>query len=430
LTNEMSEVTLRNADRGMARIAAVALKALLVGFIFVCIFDPADKVIGGKVWLFVGLWGVTLYGGVRLRRETSVPLGLIVYVAVFVVIPSLAIAYYYLMSGLAPYEGFTLLKGYLLISLAVVLVANRVDCIPMLSMALMVLACLTIAIFAFLQTDPDMFMLIHDLGEKYGVISLSERSYGGGIVINQITFATAPMLAIAIPHFFDRAARAVSRSKRRLYFGCVAICAAGMFLAGLRNTMAAAVLLPFLLWPLYTRRVVRNVLLSFAILAMLALPFASRLRTLLDPSELSNGIKLKFVADYFTILSDPVTLLFGQGLGAYYRWSSSGLPNFESTGANFYFITELTYLEMVRSFGLVGAAVMLLLLLYPVWRAFIVGSDRRRQALAVGYLTYLGMCAANPLLFSSLGILILAAILADTFLAEDRSGRTALRSQS
>ncbi len=195
-----------------------------------------------------------------------------------------------------------------------------------------------------------------------------------------------------------------------------------MLLVGLRNSMAVALLLPFLLWPLYTRRVARNEFISLGALAILSLPFIGKLKGFLDPAEVSNNVKLTFLGDYARIFSDPATLLFGQGLGAYYRWSSAGQPDFAETGSNYYFITELTYAEMVRSFGLVGAAIMMTLLLLPVAQAFLVSTDRRRRALAVGFLAYLGMCVTNPMLFSSLGMLIFSALLANAFQTSDVAG--------
>ena len=77
---------------------------------------------------------------------------------------------------------------------------------------------------------------------------------------------------------------------------------------------------------------------------------------------------------------------------------------------------------MIRNFGLFGAAAMMTLLLIPVSFAFVAGGLRDR-ALAVSYALYLVMCATNPNLFSSMGILILSALLADA--AMNCEGRAA-----
>jgi hypothetical protein len=109
--------------------------------------------------------------------------------------------------------------------------------------------------------------------------------------------------------------------------------------------------------------------------AILALPFMHILRAFIDPGEVANSLKLVALQDYFRIFSDPVTLPFGQGLGAYYDWSVRG-P---------FYITELTYLEMARNFGLPGALIMLALLLFPIGRVFFAQSNRSERSLAMAY---------------------------------------------
>ena len=397
--------------------ANVAVRLLLFAFVVVCVFDPADQVLGAKGWLFLALWGATLAIGLSARDEVNIPIELLACVLLFILVPLLSITWYYLVSGTDPYEGFGLLKSYLLISLAIVLVVNRIDIVPLLSGVLTLLALLTITVSIVLWLEPELFAILQNIGQNTGVLLLNKRNYGS-LSFTQVYFVTSPMLAISIPHYFDRAMSSRGRAKL-VNFGLSAISIIAMFLVGLRNSMAVALVLPFVLWPLYTRRIALNEFRSLGTLVILALPLVDKLKMFLDPAETSNNTKLSYLSDYSEILHDPLTLLFGQGLGAYYEWSSAGTPGFEKTGANFYFITELTYLELIRNFGVIGAAIMMFLLAYPIVSAFLVSVDRRPRALAVGFLAYLGMCATNPLLFSSLGMLILSAVLANIFQQSD-----------
>jgi hypothetical protein len=399
--------------------ASVIARVLLFAFVIVCVFDPADRILGAKVWLFVALWGATCVVCLLSSDQVRLPAGLLLLVLLFIAIPLLSIFWYYLANGTQPYAGFDLLKAYLLVSVAIVLVVNRTDLMPFLSGALTVLALLTIAISIALHFYP--MPLLYSFGERYGVLILGERTYGEGLTFNQVFFVTSPMLAISIAYYFDRTMSESDVGSKLVHLGLTAISISGMFLVGLRNTMAVALLLPLFLWPLYTRRVALNGLISLGALIILSLPFIKRLAGLLNPAEVSNNIKLTFLGDYAAIFSNPVTLLFGQGLGAYHRWGAAGQLGFEKTGANYYFITELTYAEMIRSFGLLGAAITMALLLFPIAQAFFVSADRRRRALAVGFLAYLGMCLTNPMLFSSLGMLIFSALLANAFQTSDFS---------
>lgn len=402
----------RPALLGRARFVA---HTLIVAFVLVCVFDPADRVLGLKVWVFLALWPATLAVGVLTRGTIQLPIDLLIIALLFILIPVLSIVWYYLVSGVEPYAGFALLKSYLFVSLAIILFINQADVLPVLSAALMVLALFTILIFLALSLDPYIFDPMHEWGVRTGIFLVSYRSYGEGLLFTQVAFATAPMLAIAISYYFDCAVSGAEKRQRLAYWGLTALGIIAMLMVGLRNTMAVALLLPSFLWPLYTRRPGRNALISLAMLIALSLPLIGKLRAFLNPAELSNSTKLTLLGDYAHIFSDPGNLIFGQGLGAFYKWSTSGLPDFETTGSNFYFISELTYPEMIRSFGLVGATIMLALVLYPVGRAFLMRSTTARRAQAIGFLAYLGMSATNPLLFSSSGMLIWAALLVATF---------------
>jgi len=218
------------------------------------------------------------------------------------------------------------------------------------------------------------------------------------------------MLLLSAAYYFHRA---VTADRQRLaLWSLVVINVVGMVAGGTRNNILGAMLLLFCLWPLYTRKPARNALVSVVLLLILALPFLTQLRGFFDVNEPSNHLKLELLRDYKQMfLDDPRTLFIGQGLGAYQTWGSRGVK---------FYISELTYLEMIRNFGLFGAAAMMTLLLIPVTFAFTAGAKRDR-ALAVSYAIYLVMCVTNPNLFSSMGILILSVLLAGAAMNREES---------
>jgi hypothetical protein len=202
-----------------------------------------------------------------------------------------------------------------------------------------------------------------------------------------------------------------------LFFALTAINIAGMFLAGTRNNIFVSLLLPFALWPLYSKKPGVSALYSFGCLAILALPFAGYMKAFVDPAEFANNIKLVTVRDYLQIFSDPANLWFGQGLAVNYDWTARGQ----------FAITELTYLEIIRNFGLPAALVMFGLLVLPLLSAILLPTSRRDKALTVAYFLYLVMSASNPILFSSMGTLILSALVANIFQTRGREPRAAKR---
>jgi hypothetical protein len=381
------------------------VRLLLLGFVVVCVFDPADIVLRAKVPLFVALWAATLLRMPAINAELLIKPA--IYVAAFIAIPVYALLRYDLISGHLPPQGFALLKGYLLISLVIVLVVNRVDLVPLLSAALAVLALLVIIVFIAIQLDYSrMYNSLQPLGISLGLFYLDERRYGNFVLL-QTFFATSPMLAISIAYYFDRAMSESAVGRRGLLFAVTAINIAGMFLAGTRNNIFVSLLLPFALWPLYTRKPGATALLSLGGLALLALPFAGYITAFLDPAEFANNIRLVTVRDYLQIFGDPATLWFGQGLGVNYDWTARGQ----------FAITELTYFEIVRSFGLLGGIIVFGLLSLPLVSAILAPTSSRDKALAVAYFLYLVMSASNPILFSSMGTLILAGLVANIFQA-------------
>jgi hypothetical protein len=334
----------------------------------------------------------------------KLPAELLAYVLAFIAIPLLSIVWYCVIDGRVPFEGFQLFKGYLLISLALLLVLNRIDLVPQLSAVLIGVVVPGILLFVYLGYYPGEYENVKKLADPTGSLILDRRRFGEHIELLQVYLVTSPLLLFSFAYYFHRAMTGEDRQRQAVFWGLVGLSLAGILVGGTRNNILGGLLLPFLLWPLYTRNVTRSFIVSGVLLSICALVFVAQLRAFFDLHEAANNFKLELLRDYREMfVSDPVTLWFGRGLGAHQYWGARR--------GDFY-ISELTYLEMVRNFGLIGAIAMMTLLLAPIPLAFATGSQRQR-ALALSYGLYLVMCATNPNLFSSMGILILSILLAN-----------------
>jgi hypothetical protein len=374
----------------------------LLAFLLACVFDPADKLLGAKVWIYLLCWLFVVADNLVSRERPSLPIGVLAYVGIFILIPLLSIIWYMVRDGSDPYGGFILVKGYILITFSWLLISCRVNLFRKLAVVLTCLAVLIIATYLALLVYPDLYLPLYVFGEATGVLQLdSGRDYGGGVVLSQVYFVTSPMLAISIAYYYDKAVHELHRRERFLYLLLTLINFAGMLLAGSRNNILMSVSLLITLWFMYTRHKFIGVLGVITAVITLGLFFQNEINSFLDPTEVSNSVKLQALGDYATLFEDPVTLLFGQGLGAY--------QNF--TGRGSLFVTELTYHELFRSFGIFGAVLMLGLLVFPVYYGFIKKQRFAGKAVLIGYSGYLVMCISNPLLFSSMGTLILSMIL-------------------
>jgi hypothetical protein len=132
---------------------------------------------------------------------------------------------------------------------------------------------------------------------------------------------------------------------------------------------------------------------------------------MLDPSDVSNAVKLLHVQDYLDMLSDPIKLMLGYGLGSFFY--SRGFGEYIS-------LTELTYFEFIRSFGLVLAMAYYMFLLFPL-RTLFLSKAKKEHALYLSYACYLLMSATNPFLVSSSGMLIISIVWYKTFKILTRS---------
>lgn len=346
-------------------------------------------------------WGMGLAICLVAQQEIKIPFKLLIYTLLMIGIPATSIAYYYGSNGSDPYKGFDLFKGYIFISFALLLYITKIDILKYLCGTLTALAVSILVLAMIILTFPDLYMPAYLLGEELGMFNIDiGRDYGSDVVMFQMYFVTSPMLAISIAYYFDLA----KTSKKNQWFFAVItllhICA--MMVAGSRNNILAAVILPLALFVLYSRHKMRSVMWITLVTGLLVLIKFNEISAMFDPSEPSNSSKLMLLKDYAGILSDPIKLLFGSGLGAYEYWTLKGYT----------YITELTYLEVIRNFGALLGGLMILLLVYPIVYAFILRRTFNEKNIILGYAAYLFMCISNPNLFNSMGMMFLAIVIA------------------
>jgi hypothetical protein len=374
----------------------------MILFLISTLFDPADKIFGLKVPLYIICWMTGIVACLINMKELKVSLMLIIYIISFIGIPIVSIFFYYISNGSDPFKGFELLPGYIFISFAALIYITEIDILKYLCIVLSLLALSILALTAIVLIYPEFYMPAHLLGNELGMFSIdSGRDYGTDVVLFQMYFVTSPMLTISIAYYFNLSITSV---KYRWFFAmmtAISICA--MAVAGTRNNILTAAILPLTLLVLYSRQRLYASITVIAVIVSTVLLSRNEIGALFDPSESSNSSKLIMLNDYTSILSDPMKLIFGSGLGAFDPWTEKGHN----------FITELTYFEIIRNFGVVLGGAMILLLIYPIIYAFLLSPSYKQKNMIIGYLAYLVMSMTNPLLFSSMGIMYLAIIMSN-----------------
>ena len=120
-----------------------------------------------------------------------------------------------------------------------------------------------------------------------------------------------------------------------------------------------------------------------------------------EKNEASNLVKYAHLYSYWELFSEhPIYLLLGQGPGT--SFYSAGFGRVTS-------VTEWTYLELIRNFGMCS-----LVIIYVFYRPLVdLWKERKNShtnSLLWGYLIYLFVAGTNPLMLSSTGMIVLLII--------------------
>ncbi|MEO1943353.1 MAG: hypothetical protein ABGY11_03560 [Candidatus Thioglobus sp.] len=382
----------------------MVLRGCIFLLMFVGIFDPADKLLGLKVPAFILCWLVFLFyyvlNPVKIARKVYF------YILLILFIPALSMLYFEVFLGGGQTAALILIKAYIFVSLIIILVAAKIDLIPMLSRILFLLALVIILTKLLVMIFPELIPSLQVFGSTNGIVLLGDRFYFGDTTFQQIYFTASPMLLISIAYYSDRAFRSGFFSWNS-FFAFVSIL--GMVLAGTRSNMVGPVIVLVSIVIFNVKNKVLYSTVLFLALIVFASVFYSTNSTIVEVLSLqeeSNSIKLELLRDYADIFNDPINLIFGQGFGSYYYWEAKGYSDF---------ISELSYLELIRVYGLIFGIIMAGLILYPI--LFVIASRREfsNRASIIGFTVYMAIAAINPLIFSSLGMSIISAFMANIF---------------
>jgi hypothetical protein len=267
---------------------------------------------------------------------------------------------------------------------------------------LRLLSAVVISLYFIMAVDPDSPWL--GFFTEANVALFGIREYGG-ITFPYIYFLASPLLIYLLAYETHKVANAFNVKR---FISCsVAVLALG--LSGTR----AHLLIAMLYVPVYlivAKRAQHRVMLpvvSMILAVVVALVGSSLIEDFFDPRETSNSMKLEALYRYGEIFEDPVVLLLGQGFNAH-EWSlplRQMIATEESATK-----TELTYLELIRVFGVVNALPYFMLLMAIVYRSsqLVPQYGWLYPAFAVSLIN----SSLNPYLFSTNGMLPMALLLA------------------
>jgi hypothetical protein len=372
------------------------LRICTIALVFAGLLDPSDLLFHLKIPAFAAI----LIVWISRRGYTSThlsPMTWITTLSFAFLIPLLWTLIGMLHANVHTAEyPFALLKTLLFILLVPVLIGADIDLASLIIRMGIIVVIATLALVILFLTSKRLLVLIiprlKDLNEV--MITPSRDLFGLGL--GTFYYKTCALLMLPFSYCFNVA---LQRTVRRKLAVLLALLFAAVLLAsGARaNVIAmlcvAAILSVRAMHKSFGRIAALSVaVVCFGLVAAVSIPQITNVR------EASYAEKLRIYQSYnreFDI--NPSALLWGEGAGSEFYtedghgWTSS---------------TELSYLELLRVFGMPMTIMVIACLLWLDYRLFVTGA----QALAWGFLGYLAICASNPLLLSSTGLLAVCAM--------------------
>lgn len=361
----------------------------------IAIFDPSDYVLGVKSHFFVLI--LFLFMILNLFDRAVLPKDLLLRVlSIAFVLPALSLGVFICRHpGQSIADGLSLVRGLWAIMLVLPVVAMGVDLRRPIFLCIGAMMLSIIGLQVCSALDPALYEKVSGFLVDNYVALIGFRNFGE-LDLVMIFFVTTPLLVIPVP-FLTRAiigpGVAVGRRIGAAVFLSLILLAS--FFSASRAVffiLLAECLVCFLITIGHRPKLMAGALVMAAIFSLLALLAVQR-TSLFSAEEQSNTVKIAHFDSFLTFIDEnPIVLLTGDGLGSQYY---SNAPNINQE----VYQTELTYLDVIRYYGLIGCLYFLLLLIVPF------SSTAPDRLNLTGFLAYLIVAGSNPLLFNSTGML-------------------------
>lgn len=384
----------------MKKILTVNLYLLVL----VCVFDPANALLHLKTPFFLSFMSLWLIEKLVDGRPLRIEKGTVLWVFGFLVMAFIGLAGGFMHSLLAgtPFGGFSRISAFVFCFIALGINDAGFDFRRILDNILVLMAGATILIYLAREINPSIGAALYAFAEPRGMFTYAPRNYGA-ISFQSVYFHTSSMLVLSLVAHFD--AILVGKFRRGGVLRealLTALILAALLISGSRNNLLFSIiaLLSTMAWRSRNKPLFALVMVAFAGFAVFS--FSGTFSRMLDPVEYSNSVKISYLNNYSKEFDDIFQLFFGMGLSSSF---------YSDVWAEYVFVTELTYLEVLRNFGLFGSVAVIGLMVFPgIHRKKEFG--RAGRADWIGYWVYLGICALNPLYFSSSGIMLAVSMLA------------------
>lgn len=369
--------------------------------------DPSNKIFHTKYILFVGvflLWLPLYYKKtVTLSKQL---LFIMAFIGFFMPFYALSVGLIKNFANNSTMAELVYLNSFFFFFLLVIIVTENIQLRPVLNISAVLLVAVTAFSYIIPLFNPGLFAKLYTffVTEKEAAV-YALRNYGGFTLL-MVFYKTSPILVFPLAWYLHRIfILKIKKNRVGQIIFILALCTT-LFLSGTRaNILSMGLILLFYIF-FYALKKSKPIALLVAFIYLAGFFYGGNLLAdvFLNRSEASNQVKLGHLFSYIEHFSDHAgILLFGQGIGS----------TMYTTGINSIVgVTELTYFELVRVWGLPVSIVFGLILLIPIYHELKSGSISH---LFIAYTAYLFIAGTNPLLLSSTGMLVLVYVFSQTF---------------
>ena len=371
--------------------------------------DPTNQIFHVKYILF-GLVFVVWIGG-NLKKKQVFPRyfwALLLFIAFFMPFYELSVGLINSILHNVPVGKMVYFNSFFFFAMILVTVSERIDLTTMFNYSSLTIVAMTLGLYLVLIFDLHLFgdMYRYFVVDKQ-VVVYALRNYGK-VTLLMIFYKTSPLLVFPLSWYLYRLL--IEKQKKYLFFNVLLLIltALTLYFSGTRANLVSLVfiLIFYLGYYLFKKSKIWFVwALGLSVLVVLfMMPSVAGL--LLNKQETSNAIKFSYLSSYAGYFDHHLlSLLFGQGVGG--TFYAAGLHRFVN-------VSELTYIELIRIWGIPVAFLFVAVLFIPVVNEI---KNRKITPVFIAYLAYLFISGTNPLLLSSTGMLVLVYVFTQTFLS-------------
>ncbi|MFD2939566.1 O-antigen ligase family protein [Flavobacterium notoginsengisoli] len=292
---------------------------------------------------------------------------------------------------------FGFLKSMLILVLLIVVVDTNIDIGKYVIKYSILIPIITFIIYCLPLYNVVLFGQVYDyiVGEKETLMIAYRNFYGYDVFM--VYYKTSPVLVFPLSYYCSSIVRNGFTIKRMILIIMLTVC---LVLSGTRANMLSA-LFVIIYWTYIFLKERKNAFYSLVVFASVFTAITMFALSLsFEKKEASSEIKSgHFISIIDTFEEHPQYLIWGQGLGS--KFYSIG-------GKRILSQVELTYVELIRYFGIPLGVFFIIMMVYPLIN--IINNKRvngYNQYIIPAFFSYLFICGTNPLLVSSTGMLIM-----------------------